>query len=130
MTRTKIPIASAGLPPSARRNSARSPWCSNSRGSTAMARSGTFSHPQVCHRGGFGYRQTLNIGRGRGDAHLLAIDRQTYRYGHARSKPALDLDRPAMKFDEPFHDREPESRSIVRAVVGGSRLEEGIADVA
>src|SRR5437763_14786964 len=118
-----------GLRPSARRSNPLRPSLPNSRGSTATARSGTFSHPQVSNGGRFGKRQTLNRWCGLHDARLFAVDRQTHRDGRAYPDAALDIDLAAMKLDEPLHDRKPKSRSIVWPVVGRARLEEGIADM-
>src|SRR5204862_1178685 len=129
ITSTTIPIASIGLRPNARRSSPPTPSLSNSRGSTATARSGTFSCPQVCNSGRIGHRETLNLRRDTADARLFAVDRQPHRYRRARRHTAFDVERAAVKRDEPFHDREAKSRPIVRPVVGGSRLKEGIANM-
>src|SRR5436190_1955686 len=60
----------------------------------------------------------------------LAIDRQAHRHAGARSHAAAEVELSSVQLDQPFHDRQPESRSIVRTVVGGTHLEERIAHVA
>src|SRR2546421_5174241 len=132
MTSTKMPIASSGLRPSARRSSARKPpWFSNSAESTAIARSGTFSHPDVCRRhDGFGKRQALHIRCRLNAARLFTSDRQAHRDARSRADAAADRKLSAVKFDQPLDDRESKPCSVVGAIIGGAHPEEPIADLA
>src|SRR5947209_3706097 len=132
ITSTKTPTASSGLRPSARRSSARTPPpSSNSAESTAIARSGTFSHLDLCgqHRR-LGNGQPLYVRRRFDRARFLAIDRQADRYAGARAEATADRQLAAMEFDQTFHDRQTESGPIVRTIVGGAHLEERIPDAA
>src|SRR5688572_7005078 len=131
ITSTKIPIASSGLRPNARRSNARTPPSfSNSAESTAIARSRTLPHPDVCrqhHR--FGNRQTLHIRRRFDDAPSLTIDRQAHGHARSRANAAADADFSTVKFDQSLHNRQAETGAIMRTVIGGADLEERIADV-
>src|SRR5438477_1939098 len=129
-----MPMASSGLRPSARRSSARTPpSLSNSAESTAITRSGTFPHLDLCRcrqRNRLGKRQPLHVRRRCGDAPFLAIERQAHRDAGAGADAAAQRQLSTMQLDQSLDDRETEPRSVVRTVVSGPHLEERIADVA
>src|SRR3954463_9443610 len=134
MRRRKMPIASSGLRPSARLNSARkAPSLRNSAESIVAARSGTFSHLDVWRqaivqstlqiRNG----QALHVRRGFERSLPLAIDRQAHGDARPGAEAAADREFAAVQRHQSLDNRQTEAGAVVRPVVGGAHLEEGIA---
>src|SRR3954451_13331483 len=61
--------------------------------------------------------------------HGLAIDRQANGHTCAFAQPARDIDVPSMQRDQPLHDRNAKSRTIVAEIVSRPRLKEWPADL-
>src|SRR6185437_5244051 len=79
-------------------------------------------HHESCHPRAFALEHDRLCGRT-----LLTIDRQTNRHARAFAEPASNTHFAVVQTDEPFDDRKAETGTIVAAVIGRARLEEGLA---